>query len=95
VATRALPRLWATPLARSRSTLTEVEDAMERFSDREQIVIIVALEMARRLVQKAGRVESPAIFDDIETKIRSSLVVDNETLERLMAEAIGDVRWIN
>ena len=68
---------------------------IEPFTDTELVGIIVALEMARRLVKKAGRVEPPAIFDDIEARIRPALQVDDETLDRLIADAIGDVRWIN
>jgi len=68
---------------------------MERFTDAELVAIIVALEMARRLVHEKGRVEPPPIFEDIEAKIRPSLQVDDATLDRLLAEAIGDVRWIN
>jgi hypothetical protein len=68
---------------------------MERFTDAELLAIILAIEMARRLVHQSGRVEPPEMFDAIEAKIRPALQVDDETLDRLLAEAIGEVRWIN
>ena len=68
---------------------------MERFTDAELLAIIVALEMARRLVRQAGRVEPPAVFDAIEAKIRPALQVDDATLDQLLADAIGDIKWIH
>jgi len=68
---------------------------MDRFTDAELLTIIVALEMARTFVQQSKRVEPPAMFDDIEAKIRSSLPVERAALDHLLQEAIGDIRWIH
>ena len=68
---------------------------MEPFTDAELLGIILAIEMARRFVGAAGRVEAPAMFDVIEAKIRPALQRDDERLDSLLSEAIGELRWIN
>jgi len=68
---------------------------MDRFTDTELLGIIVSLELARAFVRQADRVEPPAIFEVIEAKIRPALQVDDTTLDEVMADALGELRWVH
>jgi hypothetical protein len=68
---------------------------MDRFTDAELVGIIVALEMARQGLARSGRVRPPNIFEAIEAKIRPALHPHDDLLDQLLADAIGELEWIN
>jgi hypothetical protein len=58
--------------------------------------IVVAMELARQLVKRTGRAQPPSVFDDIEAKIRVAFEHhDEETINAIMLDAIGDVTWLH
>lgn len=56
---------------------------------------MVAIQMAREYTKRGGRLQLPSMFDDIEARIRPALQYDEEVLDQLLADALGELRWVH
>lgn len=69
--------------------------AVEPFTEAELLAIIVAIQMAREFTTRVGRLQPPTMFDTIEAKIRPALQYEDDVLDQLLSDALGELRWVH